>query len=94
MATVKKYFMNINWKVRAKNKMFWLSLIPAALVLLKRILAVFGIDFDYSTIASQLTDIVEAVFVLIAIFGVVVDPTTKGISDSELALSYEEPKES
>lgn len=93
MAKIKKYFMNINWKVRAKNKLFWMMLVPAALVFVKRILALVGIDFDYTELSKQLLDLIEAAFVLLGILGIVVDPTTEGISDSELALTYDEPKE-
>ena len=37
---------NINWLVRVKNKMFWISLIPAVIVLIQTIAAVFGFTID------------------------------------------------
>ena len=84
--------MKINWKVRAKNKVFWLSLIPAALLLMSQVLALFGVTFDYSQLAEQLKDIVTTVFVILALLGIVVDPTTDGVSDSDRAMTYTELK--
>jgi phi LC3 family holin len=37
--------------------------------------------------------VVEAVFSVLAILGIVVDPTTEGVKDSRLAMTYEQPKE-
>lgn len=84
--------MKINWKVRAKNKVFWLSLIPAALLLISQVLSLFGITFDYSQLAEQLKDIVTTAFVILALLGIVVDPTTDGVSDSDRAMTYTELK--
>lgn len=82
----------INWKVRIKNKLFWLALIPALLLLIRTVGAVFGYDFDFSALGDKLTAVVEAVFALLAILGIVVDPTTQGVGDSAQALTYERPK--
>jgi len=82
----------INWKVRIKNKAFWLAIIPAVLVLIHAVLAVFGIDIDFSVLNERLVAVVEAVFVVLAIMGIVVDPTTAGIGDSSLAMTYQIPK--
>lgn len=82
----------INWKVRLKNRVFWVSMIPLVLVLIHQILALFGLEFDYTFISEQLVGIAETVFVILGLLGVVTDPTTKGISDSSAALTYEEPK--
>lgn len=83
----------INWKVRIKNKTFWIALIPAVLLIVKQILDLFGIDVDFTGLANQLIDIVETLFLILSILGIVADPTTKGLYDSKLALTYEEPKE-
>lgn len=82
----------INWKVRIKNKTFWLQIIPAILVLVHMILKCFGIDFDYAEINANLINVVEALFVVLAILGIVNDPTTAGMSDSWQAMDYVEPK--
>lgn len=81
----------INWKVRIKSKVFWIAIIPAVLLLARQILNVFGVDFDFTTIQEQLLAIVESVFAILVIIGVVTDPTTAGVSDSARALTYEKP---
>lgn len=85
--------MSINWKVRIKNKLFWLALISALLVLLQACAALFGYEWDFGELNAQLAAIVNALFAVLAILGIVADPTTKGMGDSEQALSYEKPKE-
>lgn len=82
----------INWKVRIKNKTFWLAIIPAAILLIQAVAAVFGFTVDFSDMGNKLIDVVEAVFVVLAIIGVVADPTTAGIGDSAQAMKYETPK--
>lgn len=85
--------MNINWKVRFSNKDFWVAIIPAFLILIQAIASVFGLTIDLGDIGNKLLAVVEAVFVVLAILGIIVDPTTKGISDSKQAMTYERPKE-
>lgn len=84
--------MKINWIVRIKNKVFWIAFIPAVLILVQAIANVFGLTIDLGDLGNKLLAVVEAVFVLLAILGVVADPTTKGVSDSEQALTYLIPK--
>lgn len=84
--------MNINWTVRIKNKAFWVAFIPAVLLLAKQICALIGVDLDVAGLSEQLIDIVSTVFVLLALVGIVNDPTTKTLSDSENAMTYTEPK--
>lgn len=83
----------INWTVRIKNKTFWLALIPAVLLLVQVVAAVFGYTMDLSPLGDKLLDVVNALFAVLAILGIVADPTTKGMGDSAQALTYEEPKE-
>lgn len=85
--------MSINWKVRIKNKSFWLALIPAVLLLVQVCAAPFGYEWDFGVLNAQLAAIVNALFAVLAILGIVADPTTAGVGDSEQALSYEKPKE-
>ena len=85
--------MSINWRVRLKNKTFLLSLIPAVLLLVQVIAAVFGYTLYLGELGNKLLAVVNALFAVLSILGVVTDPTTKGVSDSTQALSYEEPKE-
>lgn len=84
--------MKINWKVRIKNKMFWLSVVPAVLLLVQALAAPFGYKFDFGVLNQQLAEIINATFVVLAILGVVVDPTTHGVNDSTNALNYDQPK--
>lgn len=77
---------NINWLVRVKNKMFWISLIPAVIVLIQTIAAVFGFTIDLSELGDNLVNVINAVFVVLAILGIVIDPTTAGAGDSENAM--------
>lgn len=84
--------MKINWTVRIKNKLFWIAIIPAALLLVNVVLELFGVSLDTTALEAQLIKIVEAIFTLLAILGVVVDNTTDGIGDSKQALTYTEPK--
>ena len=83
----------INWKVRISNKTFWLTAVPALLLLISQVLTVFGVTWDYVGLSTQLVAIVGTVFGLLALLGVVNDPTTAGVSDSEQALTYTAPRE-
>lgn len=82
----------INWIVRIKNKVFWLTGIPAVLLLIQTVAAVFGFSLDLGDLGEKLIDVVEAAFLVLAIIGVVADPTTEGIPDSKQAMSYTTPK--
>lgn len=84
--------MSINWTVRLKNKTFWLSLIPALLLLVQVVVAVFGVELDLGNLGNRLLAVVNAVFAVLTILGVVTDPTTTGVSDSTQAMTYTEPK--
>lgn len=84
--------MAINWKVRIKNKAFWVALIPALFMLIQAVAAIFGLEFDFSQISMQILAAVDALFVVLVIIGIVADPTTEGIGDSRQAMTYDEPK--
>lgn len=83
----------INWKVRATNRMFWLALVPAFLLLIQAVAQVFNISLDFTNLNKDLLNVINAFFVVLTILGVVTDPTTKGMSDSTQALTYSKPKE-
>ena len=84
--------MSINWRVRLKNKTFWLSLIPAVLLLVQVIAAVFGYTLDLGELGNKLLAVVNPLFAVLSVLGVVTDPTTKGVSDSTQAMNYDVPK--
>ena len=81
----------INWKVRIKNKIFWIALIPAVLLLVQTVCSVFGIELDFGSLQDKLIALVNALFAVLAILGIVADPTTEGLYDSKRAMTYEEP---
>jgi phi LC3 family holin len=84
--------MNINWKVRIKNKNFWLTAIPALLLLIQVVANAFGFEIDLGDIGNKLLAVVNAVFAFLSILGIVNDPTTESLNDSSLAMTYEKPK--
>ena len=81
----------INWKVRIRNKTFWMTVIPALALVVQAIAAVFGFKLDFSELTGKILAVVDAVFALLVILGVVVDPTTAGIGDSKRAMGYIDP---
>lgn len=81
----------INWTVRIKNKVFWVTLIPAVVLLIQLIAGLFGWNIDLTEISGKLIAIIDAVFAILTILGIVHDPTTKGVKDSVRAMSYKEP---
>ena len=83
----------INWKVRLKNKAFWVAFVPALLLLVQVMAAVFGFSLDLDWLGERLLAVVNAAFALLAVLGVVADPTTAGVGDSAQALTYDSPRE-
>ena len=83
----------INWKVRFRNKAFWVSLIPAVLLLIQGVAAVFGYTLDLGALGDRLLCVVNALFAVLAVLGVVTDPTTAGVGDSQQAMGYDTPRE-
>lgn len=83
----------MNLKVRVKNKVFWLTLVPAILVLLKQIAStIMHKELNIEGLSTELQQIIESVFLVLGILGIAVDPTTKGVGDSAQAMTYTEPK--
>ena len=83
--------MKINWIVRIKNKAFWLAIIPAVLLLIQAVADVAGFQLDFGDISEKLIAVVNAVFVVLSILGIVVDPTTADFGDSTRAMTYTTP---
>ena len=82
----------INWRVRIKNKQFWLTLIPALCLLIQAVGAPFGYQWDFVVLNQQLAAVINAAFGVLAILGIVTDPTTAGVGDSGQAMGYDEPR--
>jgi phi LC3 family holin len=85
--------MKINWKVRLKNKTFWLAIVPALLLVVQTVASLFGYAWDFVVLNQQIAAVINAVFAVLAVLGVVTDPTTAGMTDSDRAMTYEKPKE-
>lgn len=83
--------MKINFKVRLKNPLFWLTAIPAVTSTIYTILALFGIVPSISE--DTLLNAVSAIITALTALGVLVDPTTPGIRDSDRAMTYIVPGE-
>ena len=82
----------INWEVRIKNKAFWLALIPAVLLVVQVFAALFGFELATDALEVKLLACANAVFALLTVLGILADPTTDGIADSDLAMTYNKPK--
>lgn len=81
----------INWKVRLKNKVFWMTAVPAVFLMVQKVAEALGFALDLNATQTLVLQVIDAVFAVLAALGVVVDNTTKGIGDSTLAMSYTEP---
>ena len=89
--------MKINWKVRLKNPVFWVGL---AVAIVLPILTYLGMSWEDMTTWAALGDAllhavknpVILVSVLVSVWNLINDPTTKGLSDSAQALTYDKPK--
>lgn len=84
--------MKINWTVRLKNKAFWIAIVPAVLLLAQQVCGLFGIQLEIAGLSDQLTAIIGTAFAILALIGVVNDPTVATLSDSKQAMTYTEPK--
>ena len=88
--------MKINWKVRFANPEFWKQI---ALAVFVPLLAYYGMNWSDMTTWAAIGELfVQAVqnpvvvlSVVVSVYNAIIDPTTKGISDSELAMTYDKP---
>lgn len=88
--------MKINWQVRIKNPYFWIQI---GVAILMPILAYLGLAVEDLTTWNKVGQVLlEAVLnpyvlglVVVSVFNAIQDPTTKGLSDSEKAMTYTEP---
>lgn len=83
----------INWSVRLKNKNFWLALVPALALLAQAFANIFNYSLEFGETVDKILVFINVLFAFLVLVGVVNDPTTAGLSDSERALSYTEPSE-
>ena len=78
--------MKINFKARLKNKTFILSCAALLVSIIYRVLRLFDILPLVSE--GEIGEIVAMAVNFLALVGVVVDPTTEGIADSDRAMTY------
>lgn len=83
----------INWKVRFKNKHFVISFIAAILLLIKQVANLLGYNLNIELFNNNINGIVDTVFLMLSLLGIVNDATTQGLSDSKQALTYDKPKQ-
>ena len=83
--------MQINWKLRIKNKVTLTAIVLGVIGIVYKILAMLGIVPPISE--NDVVEVVMLVIELLVLLGVVVDPTTAGVSDSQQAMGYEQPRE-
>ena len=82
--------MKINWKLRFLNKVTLTALIGIILTAIFQIAQLFGLQL--SVTQEQIMGVVEVVLTILGAWGIIVDPTTQGSSDSKQAMEYAEPK--
>lgn len=78
--------MKINWRIRFKNKVWFLTFIGAIVAFAYQVCAMLGIVPKVAE--DQVMDLVKILLTLLVGLGVIVDPTTAGTADSERALTY------
>lgn len=74
----------INLKLRLKNKVTLAALISAVFIMLGQ----FGLEIPHN-----IQEGVNTLLMILVLLGIVTDPTTKGVADSERALNYHSPRE-
>lgn len=90
--------MKINWKVRFKNPLFYVQIVLSVLTPILTYLGLTAIDLTtWAKLGDVLLQAISNPYVLslviVSVYNALVDPTTKGFSDSENALTYDKPKE-
>nr|DAU23476.1 MAG TPA: holin [Caudoviricetes sp.] len=83
----------INWKVRIKNKNFWLALVPALALLAQAFANIFNFKLEFGETVDKILVFINVLFAFLVLVGIVNDPTTAGLTDSTRALGYHEPSE-
>lgn len=83
---------SVNWRVRIRNKAWWLAMVPALLLLAQAVGSLFGYKWDFVVLNQQIAAVINAAFTVLALMGIVNDPTTAGLKDSTQAMGYAEPK--
>lgn len=83
--------MKINWKLRFQNKATLAAIITGVVAFVYQLLSLFGVTPGVSE--NQIAELASVGINVLCLLGIVTDPTTKGLGDSEQALTYTRPKE-
>lgn len=86
--------MKINWKARTRNKAFWTGLASMIIGFIYELLSLLGLAPKFDE--AEITNIIMMILSILGAIGVIVDPTTKGFSDSDRAMTYlteEDPRD-
>ena len=83
--------MKLNWKVRFKNKVWLGSFLSLIVGFVYSMLALFDVFPEVTQ--SLVLQLMNQALTFLGLIGVIVDPTTAGIGDSERAMGYEEPRD-
>lgn len=81
--------MKINWKARFRNKVFLFALAGLVVSFVFDLLAMFEVIPAISE--SMVMQLVDIVLLVLTAVGVVTDPTTPGLQDSDRAMTYVGP---
>ncbi len=81
---------NINWKARIKNPVFWTTIIPAVTGFVYTVLR--GFEIIPALTENMVLNFAGTVITMLTTIGVLIDPTTAGIGDSALAMTYNAPR--
>lgn len=84
-----KIKIKINWKLRLKNKTTFTALVACTVAFGYQVLGILGVTAPISE--DQVTQAISLAINILATLGVLVDPTTSGVSDSRKALTYNKP---
>lgn len=78
--------LKINLKARLKNKVFLISAITLIVSVLYKVLSLFGIVPSISEL--EILEVFSYLVDVLSLMGIIVDPTTDGVSDSDRAMTY------
>ncbi|WP_048627221.1 phage holin [Listeria ivanovii] len=81
--------MKINWVVRFKNPVWVIALLGGLFLIIQSVQYIFGVDWDYNDLMNRLITVITSIFALI---GIIQDPTTANLNDSERVQKYIEPR--
>lgn len=81
--------MKINWKVRFKNKVWLTSFVSLIVGFVYSMLALFEVFPEVTQ--NNIMRVIDNVLTFLGLIGVLVDPTTAGLADSNRAMSYDKP---